>query len=200
MVPEADRVDPQEARRREELAWVERARRGDETAFRWLIRRYQRAVYGIALRMLRDPEEAQDVSQDVFLRVFSHLDRFDPNQSLSTWIYRITSNRCIDLLRKRRQDTVSLDEPLGDGEGAPAREIAAPDPDPLVALERKEAMERVEAALERLPEPYRAMLVLRHQEHLSYEAIAEALEIPLGTVKARIHRARARLRELLEET
>jgi RNA polymerase sigma-70 factor (ECF subfamily) len=183
----------------EDIQLVARARSGDERAFRGLLQKYERAVFSICLRMVRNREEASDLSQEAFIKVFGSLDRYNPQYAFSSWLFKITSNLCIDHLRKRRVDTFAMDEPIDGERGEIQRQYVAPDPTPEETLSRAETMQRLEAAITALPEHYRIMLVLRHQEDLSYEEIATTLEIPLGTVKARIHRAREMLKGLLDE-
>ncbi len=181
----------------EDIQLVARARAGDERAFRALLEKYERAVFSICLRMVRNRDEATDLSQESFIKVFASLDRYNPAYAFSSWLFKITSNQCIDHLRKRRVDTLPMDQPIDGEKGEIQRQYAAPDPTPEEALVRGEKMSRLEAAIDQLPEHYRIMLILRHQEDLSYEEIADHLSIPLGTVKARIHRAREMLKKLL---
>jgi RNA polymerase sigma-70 factor (ECF subfamily) len=184
----------------EDIQLVARARTGDERAFRALLEKYERAVFTICLRMVRNREEATDLAQESFIRVFASLDRYNPAYAFSSWLFKITSNLCIDHLRKRRVSTLAMDEPVESEKGEFTRQYEAPDPTPDEVFSRDEKMRRLEAGIAALPEHYRIMLVLRHQEDMSYEEIAESLAIPLGTVKARIHRAREMLRGILEET
>lgn len=178
---------------------VRRALDGDESAFALLVRRYERGLYNLALRMVRDAEQARDLTQEIFLRVHRSLARYDPVYPFPSWIYRVGSNLCIDWIRRRRIDTVSLDAPIGGEEDGPTREVAGDLPDPAELLEKKERRRMISRALAKLPESHRLVLLLRHQRDLSYEEIAVALDVPLGTVKARIHRAREALRRILEK-
>jgi RNA polymerase sigma factor (sigma-70 family) len=135
--------------------------------------------------------------QDSFIKVFSSLDRYNSAYAFSSWLFKITSNLCIDYLRKRRIDTLPMDQPIDGEKGEIQRQYAASDPTPEESLDRRETMVRLESAIAALPEHYRIMLILRHQEDLSYEDIADHRSIPLGTVKARIHRAREMLKGML---
>lgn len=176
---------------------VRRSLQGDDTAFAQLLHRYERGIYNLAVRMVRDPETARDLTQEAMVRVYGSLARYDPIYPFSSWIYRVASNLCIDAIRKRKLDTVSLDAPQTiEGEEV-AREIPdhtyAPDRD----LEEQERARMLEETLAKLPPAHRLVLVLRHQRDLSYEEIALALNAPIGTVKARIHRARDEFRRLL---
>jgi RNA polymerase sigma-70 factor (ECF subfamily) len=182
----------------DDILLINRARSGDELAFRELLTKYERAVFTICLRMIRNRDEANDLAQESFIKVFSMLERYNPSYAFSSWLFKITSNLCIDHLRKRRIETFAMDEPIAGEKGEIQRQYEAPDPDPEQEYIRKEKMLRLSEAIENLPPHYRIMLVLRHQENLSYEEIADSLEIPLGTVKARIHRAREMLKSSLK--
>jgi RNA polymerase sigma-70 factor, ECF subfamily len=192
--------DRQHDVKEEDIQLVARARSGDERAFRALVEKYERPVFSICLRMVRNRDEATDLSQDSFIKVFASLDRYNPAYAFSSWLFKITSNLCIDYLRKRRVETYPMDEPIDGDNGEIRRQYEAPDPNPEEVFVRREKMGRLEAAIDALPEHYRIMLILRHQEDLSYEEIADNLSIPLGTVKARIHRAREMLKGLLGDT
>jgi RNA polymerase sigma-70 factor (ECF subfamily) len=184
--------------REEDIQLVARARAGDERAFRTLLEKYERAVFSICLRMVRNREEATDLAQESFIKTFGSLDRYNPEYAFSSWLFKITSNLCIDHLRKRRITTFAMDDPVESEKGEFTRQYVAPDPPPDETFSRNEKMQKLEKGIAALPEHYRIMLVLRHQEDLSYEEIAESLAIPLGTVKARIHRAREMLKTILE--
>jgi RNA polymerase sigma-70 factor (ECF subfamily) len=172
---------------------------GDDLAFAKLLRRYERGLYNVAVRMVRDPESARDLTQEIMVRVHSSLGRYDPVYPFSAWIYRVASNLCIDFLRKRKLETISLDAPhIIEGEEV-ARELPDPSANPAHQLEERERARILEETLAKLPHAHRLVLVLRHQRDLSYEEIALALDAPLGTVKARIHRAREEFRRLLSE-
>jgi RNA polymerase sigma-70 factor (ECF subfamily) len=180
--------------REEDIELIARAKSGDERAFRSLLDKYQRPVFTICLRMVRNRDEAADLAQESFIKVFSMLERYNPSYAFSSWLFKITSNLCIDSLRKRKVDTFAMDEPVDVEKGEIQRQYEAPDLDPEQELMKKEKMQRLSDAVDKLPPHYRIMLILRHQENLSYEEIADSLEIPLGTVKARIHRAREMLK------
>ena len=168
---------------------------GNGADFEVLVRRHQGAIYSFILRMVRDPEEAMDLCQEVFLKVFSSLERFDPRFRFTTWLYRIASNTAIDEIRRRRSGAVySLDAPAD--EGAP-REVAGGDPRPDEMLAARETKGRIEDALRELPDGYREVLLLRHQGERRYDEIARITGLPIGTVKNRIFRAREMLRRAL---
>lgn len=184
--------------RNEDLKLVRRCKRGEEAAFAELLGRYRNAVYGLCFRMTRRAEDARDLAQEVFIKVFTLLDRFDETYAFSSWIFRIATNHCIDHLRRNRMRLLSLDGCTGpDGE---PMEMPLPDggPGPDRLLERSEAMERLEEVVADLPPHYKVIILLRHDQDLSYEDIAVVLDLPLGTVKARIHRARAMIQQMLQ--
>ena len=169
---------------------IERCLKGDEKAFEELLRRHRNSVFSICLRMVRNRSAAEDIAQEVFIKVFSALHRYDPSYAFSSWLNRITSNLCIDYLRREKDRARSLDQPIGGDDDDLVIQIPASTAGPDREVESKEMMAVLEEALGALPEHYRIIVILRHQEQLSYEEISETLGIPLGTVKARIHRAR----------
>ena len=182
---------------------VKRAKRGDERAFRTLMERYRRKVFSIAYGMVRDPEAAMDVSQEVFIKVHRYLGSFQGSSSFYTWLYRITVNLSIDHLRKSgRHDTVDYDDMLLRREPDDAEAMVMPtvmDHNPGRALDRKELQSQIAAAFEQLSEKHRAVLVLREIEGLSYEEIARSLKIHKGTVMSRLHHARKNLQQALRQ-
>ncbi len=177
---------------------VRRCLAGDERAYRELIERYERQVYSVAMRMVRVAEDAEDLTQETFVRMFKALDRYDPARPFPAWLLTIAARLSIDQLRRRRVKTVSLfrSEPGSDEEHAV--DFADPAPGPEELAEQRQEQRSADRLIGSLPEHYRIVVVLRHQQGLSYEEISEALRLPLGTVKARIHRARALLKERLE--
>lgn len=184
---------------REDAQLVKRCLRGDGKAFEELLSKYRRPVYSICLRMVRNETDAEDLAQETFVRTFNVLDRYNPSYPFSSWLYRITSNLCIDFIRKRRKGVFSLDEPVSGDDGDMPRQIAADSGDPERDLHTREMMAVLEEAVATLPEHYRMIVILRHQEQLSYEEISDNLGIPLGTVKARIHRARNMIKNYFQE-
>ena len=174
----------------EDRKLVERCLKGDEKAFEELLRTYRTSVFSICLRMVRNRTVAEDIAQEVFIRVFGALDRYDPSYPFASWLHRITSNLCIDHLRKEKDRAYSLDQPIGGEDDDLLIQIPSPEAGPDRRMESREMMAILEEAMGMLPEQYRIILILRHQEQLSYEEISNTLSIPLGTVKARIHRAR----------
>ncbi len=181
---------------------VERAKAGDRPAFGQLVEAYQDKIYGYASRMLGDPDEAEDVAQETFVRAYRSLPHFRGAASFHTWLYRIASNLAIDVARRnRRQSTgnFSLDEPLESEEGDYEREIADESGSPEQLAARREMQELVRQAVAELPEKLRAVVVLYELQGESYEDIAEILGCPLGTVKSRLFNARSQLKDMLEQ-
>lgn len=177
------------------------AQRGQEAAFRELVRRYERPVFSLVLRMVHDRTAAEDLAQDAFVKVLGRLDQYQPDFKFSSWLFKITNNLVIDHLRRRRLDTVSMSGAAhavsAEEIEATAFDIAAPDASPLETLEARELGAAIERAIGQLRPEYRACVLLRHVEGQAYEEIAEALDLPLGTVKTYLHRARQELREAL---
>jgi RNA polymerase sigma-70 factor (ECF subfamily) len=173
----------------EDRILIARCLKGDEKAFETLLNKYRASVFSICLRMVRNRTTAEDIAQEVFIKVFSALNRYDPAYPFPGWLNRITSNLCIDHLRREKERVVSLDQPAA-GNDDLFVQLASDGAGPDREAESKEMMAILEEALSLLPEHYRIIVVLRHQEQLSYEEISDTLGIPLGTVKARIHRAR----------
>ena len=181
---------------------VRLAQQGRELAFRELVRRYERPVFSLVFRMVRDREMAEDLSQDAFVKVLNHIDRYSPEFKFSSWLFKIANNVAIDHLRRRRIETISMD---GSPHAATAAEAEASSlnleseqESALDALEAKELGSAIEVAIATLRPEYRACIMLRHVEGRSYEEIAATLDLPLGTVKTHIHRARHELRKALE--
>ena len=180
---------------------VELARAGKEVAYRELLHRYERPVFSLIYRMVRDRAAAEDLSQETFVKVLNALDSYRPEYRFSSWIFKIANNAAIDHLRRRELDTLSLDGAPGAVTAseveATAVQAADRSPSPLAELESRELGAAIEQAVAKLRPEYRACILLRHVEGRAYEEIAEALDLPLGTVKTYIHRARLELRESL---
>jgi RNA polymerase sigma-70 factor (ECF subfamily) len=175
---------------------VRRCLKQDQEAFRILLARYQRPVYAIVRRMVQNDEEARDLAQEAFIRAFKNLKQFDQSRKFSSWLFRIANNLCIDHYRRRKLDTVPLVRQY-DGDEETQWDLPDESPDPAETFSDRERSRRLLAAVESLPPTYRIVIVLRHQQGLAYDEIAEATELPLGTVKARIHRAHKLLKEKL---
>ncbi len=186
-----------------ELKLVKRAQDGDREAFKELVEAYQRKVYGICIGMLKNPDDSKDVSQEVFIKVYRYLDKFNFKSSFYTWLYRITVNKCIDFIRKqKRKREVDYDDQIlreddieGDEEILPSRLGVHPDR----VYGRKELRKKMLQALETLSEKHRTILILREVEGLSYEEIAEVLQVSKGTVMSRLYHARRYFQDAVQE-
>lgn len=174
---------------------IRKAKQGDMHAFEELILKHEKIVYNLALRMMNHSEDAKDISQEVFLKAYRSLCNFDERSAFSTWLYRITHNTCIDEMRKRKgKQSYSLEEELENEEGSMQRQIADEGDTPEESLLREEQKSEILQALGNLSEEHKAAIVLRDVKGLSYEEIAEILEVSLGTVKSRISRGRNQLK------
>lgn len=181
----------------DEARIIQQVQRGDTNAFEQLVREYEKNVYNLALRMVRNPDDAADMTQDAFIKAYNSLPSFRGDSKFSVWLYRIVSNVCLDFLRSRsRHQTVSLSVEDDNGEET---ELDIPDEghSPEELLEQKLTRESVNRGLEALPADYRQILLLREIQGLSYEEISAILSLELGTVKSRIFRARKKLCEFL---
>jgi RNA polymerase sigma-70 factor (ECF subfamily) len=170
----------------DEQLWLEQARRGDKAAFGKLIDAYQAPVFNLAYRMLNNAGEAEEAAQEAFIRAFTRLDSYDPAHKFSTWMLSITSNYCIDLIRKRRALLLSLDEPLPAHPALMADREQGPEAQAINSQEE----EMVQRLLHTLPEEYRQAVVLRYWYDLSYEEIAESMGTTVSAIKSRLFRAR----------
>ena len=185
--------------RREDHDLVARALSGEEAAYARLRNKYWRPLHAMLSRMIRNKHDAEDLTQEAFIKAFRSLENFNPEYAFSTWLYKIASNNCIDYLRKRRLQTVSMNAPIQMGDDSMQMEIADRDaviPDaPLTNAERTAILQE---AIRNLPDKYRIVIELRHTHELEYADIAEKLSLPLGTVKAHLFRARALLLKRLQ--
>jgi RNA polymerase sigma-70 factor (ECF subfamily) len=193
-------------RAHEEAAIVAELKAGSESAYAWLIGEFQQPVYGLVYRIVNDPADAADTTQDVFLKVFRGMKHFHGGSSLKTWIYRIALHEAANRRRwwfrhKARETSIEPAEAEGasTGAGESAMQIALTDhaDSPFDNVAHHEVQHRVEEELQKLSEPYRTTLILRDLEDMSYEEIAEVLDISLGTVKSRLTRGREALRQRL---
>lgn len=178
---------------------VERCRRNDQAAFDEVVGRYKNKVYNYISRMVGDSEDAEDLTQEVFVRMYVSLETFRRQSSLSTWLFRIAGNLCIDHFRrtkKHRAIAYSLDEAM-EGDESGRREVADTAFEPQRLLEQGEMAAQTERALAQLPEKLRAVVLLHDIEGLPYEEIARIIGCPLGTVKSRLFNARLQLRQKL---
>jgi RNA polymerase sigma-70 factor (ECF subfamily) len=177
---------------------ISRAQSGDKSAFNALIRKHEARAYQYAFRLTRRPEEAADIVADGFVRVYNALHNFKGQSAFTTWLYRILTNCYLDARKKEKNKTTnSLDAVLQTQDGEMEQQIEDPGASPYEDVEKGVRERTVESAVAMLPEYQRAMIVMYHAESMTYEEIAAALDLPVGTVKSRLNRARISLRELL---
>jgi RNA polymerase sigma-70 factor, ECF subfamily len=175
----------------QELTWVLQARKGDQSAFAKLVEAYQVPVYNLAYRMLGTPNEAEDAAQETFLRAYTHLESYDASRKFSSWILSIASHHCVDRLRRRRGNTVSMEEIMS------WRWVPDDLPKPEEQTVQHEDRAVIRRLLDQLPGPYRLVIVLRYWNELSYEEMAEVTHTTESAVKSRLHRAREMMAVML---
>ncbi len=178
-------------------ALVRRILAGREDLYAAIVRRYQARIVAHVTRMIGSREEGLDLTQEIFLKVFQALDRYNPQFKFSTWLFRIAGNASIDYLRKKRPRTVPLEPPAQDNSRVSSPEYKSGDLDPYARLRNTERGQAISRAIADLPPDFRELITLRHFNGLSYEEIAEIKEMPLGTVKNKLFRARAVLKDRL---
>jgi len=171
--------------------------RGREDGFEELVRRYQRPITGYIYRMLNNYDASLDVTQEVFIKVYNSLERYSSEYKFSTWIYRIAHNAAIDYMRRNSVNQQSIEAENADG--TYQLQIESPQPNPEQERERSEWRTEIETVVKCLPQVYRELILLRHAQDLSYDEIAEVTNLPLGTVKNRLFRAREMMREIFVE-
>lgn len=185
--------------REQDSKLIKLAKVGDSKAYDALLIKYKNSVYNIVYRMVRDKQEAEDLTQEAFIKAFNSLLSFNEEYAFSTWLYKIATNNCIDFFRKRKLQTYSLDKPIQYKNSELQQEYPDPDLNPEKTIIAQERSQIIREAIDSLPEKYHVAIVLRHQDEKSYEEISEILDLPLGTVKARIFRAREMLNKLLKD-
>ncbi len=170
---------------------------GREDNFEELVRRYQRPITGYVFRMLNNYDASLDVTQEVFIKVYNSLEKYSAEYKFSTWLYRIAHNAAIDWMRRNSVNQQSLETENADG--SYQLQIESPQPNPEQMRERSEWRAEIESVVKCLPPVYRELILLRHTQDLSYDEIAEVTNLPLGTVKNRLFRAREMMREIFVE-
>lgn len=175
----------------EEYVWLQQARQGDKAAFGKLIEAYEGPVFNLAYRMLNNAREAEEAAQEAFIRAWTRLESYKPEHKFSTWMLSITSNYCIDIIRKRRAQLLSIDEPLPYHPALASDRAAGPESQAVIG----EQQEMVQALLATLPEEYRQAIVLRYWHEMSYTEIAETMATSVSAIKSRLFRARRQLAE-----
>ena len=169
----------------------------DQQAYATLMKRYKKAVYFMILKMIRDADDAEDLTMEAFAKAFRNLERFKKDYTFSTWLFRIATNNTIDFIRKKKLKTMSLNNTLSDDSGNSVNiDIEDDDNNPQDQFIRSQRIDMVRIFVDKLPAKYRKLVQLRYFDELSYEEIAQELEKPLGTVKAQVHRSRELLFEI----
>lgn len=179
--------------------WVAQALAGNQAAYQRIVTKYQEPIMHHVLKMVRDRDEVDDLVQETFIKAFGSLASYSTQFAFSTWLYKIATNHTIDYLRKRKLRTISIDKPIQTNEGEMELEIPDHTYRPDQHLIEDQRNQLIQEAIEALPEKYHRVIVMRHQQELSYEEIADELDLPLGTVKAHIFRAREMLYKFLKD-
>jgi RNA polymerase sigma-70 factor (ECF subfamily) len=179
--------------------YVEDALKGDQRAYQKLTEKYRRPLQYHVNKMVKESEQVEDLVQEAFIKAFKNLDSYNSSYAFSTWLYRITTNHTIDYLRKKKLKTTSIDKPIKTREGEMSFELPDEHAETDRKIIRKQRKKIITHAIENLPEKYRQVIEMRHIEELSYQEIADELDLPLGTVKAHIFRAREMLYKALKD-
>ncbi len=178
---------------------IDDALKGDQKAFSAIVSRYREQIYHFIYKMVKNSAQAEDLTQETFIKAFRALASFNSNYAFSTWLYKIAANNCIDYFRKRKLATTSIDTPIQAKDGELHRDFPDHEQGPESQLISKERTNQIQLAIDYLPEKYKRAIILRHSQDKSYEEIAEELHLPLGTVKVRIFRAREMLKSKLKD-
>ena len=188
--PPASREEKKLASRNEDYQTIQDALRGDNRAYRRLMDKYHDAIYSFIFRMVHDREQVEDLTQEAFIKAFGSLKNFNEEFAFSTWLYKIATNNCIDYIRKRKLQMYSIDKPVESRDSEYVFEL----PDDSYEADRDVIADQrsvlIRNAIDKLPEKYRRVILLRHSDEKSYEEISRMLKLPIGTVKAHIFRAR----------
>ncbi len=185
----------------QDLDLVKSARQGDQQAYAQLLGKYRDAIYFMLLKMVNNPVDAEDLTIEAFGKAFKNLDQYTPNFAFSTWLFKIASNNCIDFIRKQRTNTVSLDQSVDNEENlSPSSIIQSDSMDPEATMINEQKIKLLRDVVTKLKPRYRSLIELRYFQEYSYEEISVHLEIPLGTVKAQLFRARELLLNILKNS
>ncbi len=176
---------------------IKKCAKGNLEAFEELIEKYEKTAYNIALKMLKNQDDAMDISQEAFIKVFKSIKTFNFESSFSTWLYRIVTNTCLDFLRKKNNNVYSLDTPINTEDGEIQRDIPDTLNSPEEILDKQLTKELVHDSINKLDENHKAIIILRDIQGFSYEEISQILDCSLGTVKSRISRARNNLKDII---
>jgi RNA polymerase sigma-70 factor (ECF subfamily) len=183
-----------------ELWLIEQSRKGSVDAFEELIKEYKKSAYNIALRVLRNVEDAEDISQEALIKVFKNIQNFNMQSTFKVWMYRIVVNACLDFKRKKTIDAYSIDEPIKfNGDNEIHKEIEDNTNNPDAMIEKRYNSKMVSDAVNKLDDDFKTIIILRDIKGFSYQEISEILFCNLGTVKSRLNRARKNLKQIIEE-
>lgn len=180
----------------EDDEYISKAKKGDQKAYKQLMEKYQKPLYFHVIKMVKNHEQVEDLVQEAFMKAFKNLESYNTEYAFSTWLYRITTNHTIDFLRKKKLNTTSIHKPIKTKSGEIAIEISGQSQTDRDII-KKERKVIIHNAIRDLPEKYRLVIEMRHLEELSYQEISDNLDLPLGTVKAHIFRAREMLYKAL---
>ena len=187
------------SRAQEDLELVAKAKEGDQNAFSKLMARYHDSIFFMVLKMVHNRDDAEDLTIEAFGKAFNNISNYSADFAFSTWLFKIATNNSIDFIRKKRLQTTSLDQTskTDDGETTPIS-VQDHSPDPEQAVIKEQRAQKIRDAIEQLSPKYRSLIELRYLDELSYEEIAEKLDLPLGTVKAQLFRAKDMLYNILK--
>ncbi len=191
--------EERQRRAREDAVLVKRAVSGDEKAFKSIMKRYKNPVAQIIYKLVRDRSHLEDLTQEVFIKAFQHLGDFDYEHQFASWLFKITNNHCIDYIRKKRLRVYSIDDQVKTEDGEIGYEIPDSTYEPDLNLLREQKSKLIRSAIEALPEKYREVILLRHQDELSYEEIANETGLPVNTIKVQLFRARELMYKFLKD-
>ena len=184
-----------------DLVLVDQARLGDQAAYATLMERYRESIYFMMMKMVRNSDDADDLTIEAFGKAFSRLDQYSPSYAFSTWLFKIASNNCIDFIRKKRVKLTSMDTGYTNDDGESIRiDAKASTLDPEESMVHNQKVKHMRQLVSKLKPRYRELVEKRYFEELSYEEIADELNLPLGTVKAQLFRARDFLAQMMEKT
>lgn len=184
-----------------DFALVERAKEGDQTAYAELMDRYREPVFYMLLKMIKNNDDADDLTIEAFGKAFNRLDQYSPSYAFSTWLFKIASNNCIDFIRKKRVQLTSMDHAYSNDNGESVGiQVESESMDPAEVIMKKQKVIMMRDVVSKLKPRYRELIEKRYFEELSYDEIAEEMDLPLGTVKAQLFRAREFMANLMKNT
>jgi len=187
------------AKAQKDFLLVDAAKEGEQKAFAELMQRYNKPVYHMILKMIKKPNDAEDLTIEAFAKAFKNLEKFNPQYTFSTWLFRIATNNCIDFIRKKKLDTMSIHSTYTDDNGENVSiDIRDAGLNPQEVAIKNQKIEIMRHIVTQLPPKYQILVELRYFKELSYDEISKELQSPLGTIKAQLHRARELLQELVK--